>query len=225
MFFLDLLERKRVHKELEESIKNLGYSYKEVASGIFEVYDFLSDQDVDVALGIVKTKTQSDWEEDYRNSQIQLAERKYGRNDLDNMISEGLVEYTDNWHDKAIRIPRTSLTKVNKKIISLFSYDKNLYFGGLDTIQRQYEGEELVEHIDNKADPEIAFAAIAYLNDDYTNGELFFSNFNLAIRPKAKSLMIFPGTDTYSHGVRAPGAGPIRYVLPGFVRYYSPSIP
>jgi hypothetical protein len=211
--------------KLIENIKNLGYSYKEFAPGIFEVYGVLSKEDIDIAWIVINSKNQFDWEEDYKNSQIQLAHRKYGRTDLDNMISEGLVEYTDNWYDKAIKIPRTTLTKVNKRIIEIFGYDKSLYFGGIDTIQRQYDGEELVEHVDNDADPDVAFAAIAYINDDYEKGELFFSNFDLFIKPRAGSLMIFPGGKDYSHGVRAPGPGPIRYVLPTFIRNYSPSIP
>jgi hypothetical protein len=210
--------------ELEKNIKNLGYGYHALGPGIFEIYDVLSDEDKAVAWTIINSKTQSDWEEDYKNSQIELANRKYGRTDLDNMIAEGLVEYTDNWYDKAIKIPRTALTKVNKRIIEIFGYDKKLYFGGIDTIQRQYEGEELVEHVDNDADPDVAFAAIAYINDDYEKGELFFSNFNLEVKPKSGSLVVFPGGKEYSHGVKAPGVGPIRYVLPSFVRNYSPNM-
>lgn len=210
--------------DLKKNILALGYEYKELGPGILEIYNILTNDDKDLAWKIINSKTQTDWEEDYKNSQIQLAHRKYGRTDLDNMIAEGLVEYTDNWYDKAIKIPRTSFTKVNKKIVEIFSYDRGLYFGGIDTIQRQYEGEELVEHVDNDADPEVAFAAIAYINDDYEKGELFFSNFDLEIKPKAGSLMVFPGGKNYSHGVRAPGVGPIRYVLPTFVRNYSPNI-
>jgi hypothetical protein len=212
-------------EKLKSNIKNLGYSYLEVGPGILEVYNVLSDEDIQLAFKIIQSKTQSDWEEDYKNSQVELAYRKYGRKDLDNMISEGLVEYTTSWYDKAIKVSRTAFTKVNKKIIEIFSYDNTFYFGGIDTIQRQYEGEQLVEHVDNDADPDVAFAAIAYINDDYEKGELFFSNFGLEVRPKAGSLMIFPGGKEYSHGVRAPGIGPIRYVLPTFIRNYSPSIP
>lgn len=219
-----LLKEKKMFENLKENISSLGYDYKEVGPGILEIYNILTNDDKNLAWTIINSKTQADWEEDYKNSQIQLAYRKYGRSDLDRMIAEGLVEYTDNWYDKAIKIPRTSFTKVNKKIIEIFSYDRSLYFGGIDTIQRQYEGEELVEHVDNDADPEVAFAAIAYINDDYEKGELFFSNFGLEIKPKAGSLMVFPGGKEYSHGVRAPGVGPIRYVLPTFVRNYSPSI-
>lgn len=212
-------------KRLKFNLENLGYSYEEIGPGILEVYNVLSDEDIQLAFKIIQSKTQPDWEEDYKDSQIQLAYRKHSRKDLDNMIAEGLVEYTDSWYDKAIKIPRTAFTKVNKKIIEIFSYDKKLYFGGIDTIQRQYEGEQLVEHLDSDADPDVAFAAIAYINDDYEKGELFFSNFELEIRPKAGSLMIFPGGSEYSHGVKAPGVGPIRYVMPTFIRNYSPSIP
>lgn len=210
---------------LKKNLDNLGHSYKEVADSIFEVYDILSDEEASTIWKIIKTKTQADWESDYRESQIQLAQRKYGRTDIDNLIKEGVIEYTDNWSDKSVKITRTLCSNTNKKIVQIFSYDRSLYFGGLDHIQRQYPGSELREHVDNYADPTIRFATIVYVNDDYTNGELFFSKLNLSIKPRAKSLMIFPGDELYSHGVRPPGIGETRYVLPSFVRNYSESIP
>jgi hypothetical protein len=79
-------------------------------------------------------------------------------------------------------------------------------------------GVELKSHTDQRTDPSIKYATILYLNDDYNNGELFFENFNLELKPKPGELLIFPGNEKYEHGVRHVGEGPIRYVLVGFIK-------
>ena len=40
---------------------------------------------------------------------------------------------------------------------------------------------------------------LAYLNDDYEGGELFFDKLNLKIKPKAGDLYLFPSSYVYSH--------------------------
>jgi hypothetical protein len=47
---------------------------------------------------------------------------------------------------------------------------------------------------------------------------LFFKNLDLKIKPKKGSLLIFPGTSDFHHGVIPVGEGPIRYVLVGFIK-------
>jgi hypothetical protein len=56
------------------------------------------------------------------------------------------------------------------------------------------------------------------LNDDYANGEVFWPNKNLELRPTPGTLVMFPGTDEYHHGVKHVGKGPIRYVMPAFIK-------
>ena len=41
-----------------------------------------------------------------------------------------------------------------------------------------------------------------YLNDDYEGGEIFFPDYNLKIKPKPNSLLMFPGNENYAHGVK-----------------------
>jgi hypothetical protein len=50
------------------------------------------------------------------------------------------------------------------------------------------------------------------------NLNLFFSKLNFSIRPNKHSMIIFPSGEKYIHGVRPPGDGPLRYVLPSFVK-------
>lgn len=45
-------------------------------------------------------------------------------------------------------------------------------------------------------------ACLVYLNDDYEGGEIFFPRYNLTIKPKAGTLITFPGSLYYIHGVK-----------------------
>jgi hypothetical protein len=96
--------------------------------------------------------------------------------------------------------------------------DSELHLSGFATIQRMQEGVELKAHTDQHTDPSIRYATILYLNDDYADGELFFPNLDIELKPKAGTLVFFPGDEEYKHGVKHVGEGPIRYVLVGFIK-------
>ena len=213
-----LLEGVKLNTEpLRARLVKLGYSFNEIANNIFLVHDVYSNEDLQPVWEIINNATQEDWEHDYLQSQIGLARKRYGREDLSKLLEEGLMEFTDDWYDKAISIPDELTAKLSMKIEIIFGFDHKLITGRMNTIQRQYDGAPLVEHVDTDGDPSIAFAAIGYINDDYTEGELFFSELSLEVKPPAGSLMIFPGSSLYRHGVKAPGPGKSRYALPTFV--------
>jgi len=199
------------------SLFDLGIEYKEVGPKIILLENFINQDEANDLWKIIDSATQADWEEDYRNSQIQLAKVKYGREDLDNLISEGLVEYSDFWSDNAIAVPKQHSEKLNNRIDEIFMQLKGLYFTGIHTIHRHYEGSVLVEHVDSEGDPYVQYAVIGYLNDDYSEGELIFPNLDIELKPPKNSILIFPDGELYRHGVKAPGLGPIRYSLPSFV--------
>jgi hypothetical protein len=203
--------------EIEKSLSRLNYEYKEIAPEIFIVKNFLKDEEVEKILSKINSLSQVDWEDHYMRGIVDLARRKYKRTDIDNLVKEGLVEITNHWIDKNVGLDYEIADPISLRIKEIFYFNNSLFFEGVGTIQRQYEGAELTEHVDNHADPQIKYAVIMYINDDYTNGELFFSRLGLEIRPPKKSLVIFPSGENYLHGVRPPGAGPERYVLPSFV--------
>lgn len=203
---------------LEARLAKLGYEYEELAHRVYLVPNFLSDQDVIEVMSVINQATEDDWSTHYMEGVRHLAERKYGRSDIDNLVKEGLVEITTHWVDKNLGLPNYISEPLSAKIQDIVLFDKNLLFDGIGTIQRQYEGATLIDHVDNHADPMIEYAVIMYINDDYTNGELHFPRLGLETRPPAKSLIIFPSGEDYLHGVKPPGTGPLRYVLPSFVR-------
>jgi hypothetical protein len=205
--------------KIEAGIIASGYQYLEVADLVYLVYDFLEASEIEAILKQINSSSQEDWESHYMNGIIGLAERKFGRTDLDNLISEGLIEITHHWVDKNLPLSdQETRQAISERVSKIVSMDESVAFDGVGTIQRQYEGAELREHVDDHADPLIKYAVIMYINDDYLEGELFFRNLDFKIKPPAGSLLIFPSGEKYLHGVMPPGDGPHRYVLPSFVR-------
>ena len=145
---------------------------------------------------------------------------KFGRDDVDNLVAEGKFEITQNWKDKNFNIKdhviyRPTYDKINSLVLLS---DNSLELSGFATIQRMQPGVELKSHTDQHTDPSIRYATIAYINDDYEGGSLFFQKLGIEIKPKKGTLLFFPGTEEYEHGVRPVGEGPIRYVTVGFMK-------
>lgn len=59
------------------------------------------------------------------------------------------------------------------------------------------------------------FGAILYLHDDYEGGEICFPNQGLELKPKAGTLVFFPGKKPFLHCVKEVTRGP-RYNLASF---------
>jgi hypothetical protein len=61
-------------------------------------------------------------------------------------------------------------------------------------------------------------SVLAYLNDDYEGGELYFPDFNYSIRPKKNMLILFPGNTHYVHGVSEITSG-TRYTISQWTQF------
>lgn len=198
-------------------INDLGYEADQLNKNIFVIKNFLSKEEIDGLMSIAESATQEEWSKHYMDGLLDLAFRKFGRRDLDNMIAEGIVEVTKNWSDKNLTTPSIYSNSIDKRVSEVFKFDDKINFNGAGTIQRMPAGVSLGAHIDNHSDPSIVWASVIYLEDNYNGGELYFKNLDIQIKPKPGSLVIFPGTPEYEHGVKEVKDGPIRYVLPGFV--------
>lgn len=202
----------------KEYIEKLGYEVEEVGHRIFLIFDFIKKEEIDIILNQISISTEDDWTTHYMEGVIQLAKLKFGRTDIDNLVKEGLYEITYNWHDKNLKIADLELTKeLDRRAQEVFNFRDDLSFNGCGTVQRQYEGVELKSHVDNHTDNSLEYAAVFYLNDEYTNGEVFFVDQKIELRPPVGSLLVFPATDGWEHGVKPPGPGPHRYIIPTFI--------
>lgn len=210
------------HEDLQiltvEHIESLGYKATELYRQVFLIEDFLTQQDIDDVFEVINAADEETWKKHYMDGLRMLSEQKYGRTDIDNLVEEGLLEITDGWVDKTLSFMHLEIrNRINDKLEKVFSSIDGLNANGVGTVQRQYAGVPLKAHVDNHADPSLVYAAVMYLNDDYTDGELFFTKIGLRLKPKAGSLMVFATGEEHEHGVEAPGEGPYRYVLPCFI--------
>jgi hypothetical protein len=201
-----------------ETFLDLGYDAEEIDTEIFLVKDFVTEQERAEIINIAESATEEDWSTYYMDGLKSFAKTKFGHDDIDSLVAEGKLEITYKWKDKNLMIEDDELRdRLNARLRDLVADVPGLVFNGTGTIQRQYEGAELIVHVDNHTDPSLIYAAIMYLNDDYTDGELIFPERGIEIKPPAGALVVFPTHAEYLHGTKAPGPGPVRYVLPCFV--------
>jgi hypothetical protein len=201
----------------KEYLDWLGHETEEISDRIFLIKNFLSKDEVDYILEVARSASQSDWEGYYLEGAKAIAKLKFGRDDIDNLVDEGVFEITTNWIDKSLPIQNKEFTvKIEKRVSRIFEFDENLEFKGFSTIQRQYSGTPLVDHVDNDTDNSLEYALVFYLNNDYNGGQIYFVNQNIQMVPDPGSLLIFPTSSGWRHGVREVLDGPTRYVVPCF---------
>ena len=204
----------------KQQLKESGYVVTDITPELFSVENFLSQDQIDTFWGIIHSTSQEDWEVEYHANLKYFCMEKFGRDDVENLVAEGKFEITQNWKDKNFNILHHEIQRplydvVNSMVIKA---DPELILSGFATIQRMQPGVELKAHTDQKTDPSIKYATIVYINDNYADGELFFPNLNIQLKPKPGTMLFFPGNEEYEHGVKHVGDGPIRYVLVGFIK-------
>jgi hypothetical protein len=204
----------------KEKLKEKNLEFEEITEDILWIKDFLKKDELDFILNIIDKASQADWETEYIKNLKNFCMHKFGRDDVDNLVAEGKFEITQNWVDKNLDIQGHEERQIFYDRLSkiIEDSDPSLILSGFATIQRMQPGVELKAHTDQHTDPSIRYATILYINDNYVDGELFFSNLDISLRPKPGDLLFFPGDKKHDHGVRHVGEGPIRYVLVGFIK-------
>jgi hypothetical protein len=203
-------------KELEDN----GFIVNEIIDNLIIVENFISAEELVAYFDIINKSTEDDWKKEYLDNLVPFCLEKFGRDDIENLVAEGKLEITQNWEDKNLKLTGHAVAdKICTRLRNILDQaSKSLELADLKTFQRMYEGTELKAHTDQDTDPSIRYATIAYLNENYFGGEIFFTHKNLKLKPKPGSLLIFPGTEEFHHGVTHVEAGPIRYVLVGFIK-------
>ena len=201
-------------------LKISGLEFEQVTDELIWVKNYITQDELDEINKSIEQTTQKDWETHYMSSVSDFCMLKFGRNDFDNLIAEGKFEITQGWADKTLSIQGSKVSRLIYGRLSamLSKCDSSLALSGLSTIQRLPAGTELKSHVDQNTDPSIRYATIIYLNDDYNSGEIFFENLGVALKPKPRDLLFFPGDSKYEHGVKPVSYGPTRYVIVGFVK-------
>ena len=204
----------------KKQLTDSGYVVTDITPELFSVENFLSQDQLNTLWDIINGTSQEDWEVEYYANLKTFCMTKFGRDDVDNLVAEGKFEITQNWKDKNYNISNSDIynsyyLELNKMVAKS---DSELHLSGLATIQRMQPGVELKSHTDQHTDPSIKYATIIYINDNYVDGELFFPNLDIQLRPKPGTMLFFPGSEEYEHGVKHVGDGSIRYVIVGFIK-------
>lgn len=207
-------------EKLKVLLKDSNIEFEEITKDLISIDNFLTDDELSFILSKINSASQSDWEIEYMSNLKNFCMEKFGRDDVDNLVAEGKFEITQNWVDKNLNISNNPEYQIfHDRLDSLVrKCDSSLSLSGFATIQRMQPDVELKSHTDQHTDPSIRYAAILYINDDYLDGELFFKNLGLELRPRPKTLLIFPGNEEYEHGVKTVTGNKIRYVLVGFIK-------
>lgn len=210
-----------------EDLKALGFEVDEIAPRVFQIHQFATPEQTRILFEEAAGYTDEEWSGYYISELKKNCMVKFGRDDLENLVAEGLMEITHSWEDKNIAIKNLEVIKdLGYKSKAIFNTTGELGVTGFTIFQRLYEGTELISHYDQYSDKLVEYASVLYLNDDYTDGELFFPKLGLdKVRPKPGDLVIFPGTELYEHGVHPVGPGPVRYVIPTFIKAKHPDGP
>lgn len=105
-------------------------------------------------------------------------------------------------------LPKEILEILNKTSDFVYKKITDFYGVAVDShrqsrlhVVKFVKGFYLVPHIDTLSSEGNHMASVYYINDDYTGGEIDFPDHNLTIKPKANSLIIFPGNENYVHAV------------------------
>lgn len=180
-----------------ESIKKNKYDVEELGTNIYLIKDFLTNEQIDKLLDIIKTTEEKDWQ----------------------LNNEGLSPNFQNKfydHDN-FELQRT----ICGKIQNICNHPpEKIEISGYRRILRQPVGEHMEAHIDEVKDSRNLnreYAAVIYINDNYDGGELSFLNKNITIKPPKASAMVFKTGPEYLHTVKTVMGKQVRYCLPGFI--------
>jgi hypothetical protein len=203
-------------KEFEES----GYAVETPIDGLLVVKNFITEEDIKEYTDLIEKTTEEEWDQWYMDQLKVFTKSKFGREDVENLVKEGLYEITSNWNDKNLSFISLDLhRRIDKRFNDVLEKTgENLILSGFYFIQRMYNGVQLVSHHDQNTDESIIHAAVIYINNDYNGGEIFWAKKDFEMKPNPGDLLLFGGDPEWEHGVRFVTEGPKRYVLPGFIK-------
>lgn len=72
------------------------------------------------------------------------------------------------------------------------------------------------DHIDSVPGINRTVSVVYYLNDSYSGGEINFHRFDLKVKPRANSMIVFPSNYVYNHTAESVNSG-IKYAIASFL--------
>lgn len=85
--------------------------------------------------------------------------------------------------------------------INYYDTEVNDDFMGQYLLTKWSSGSKMNPHVDTDSQKHQHIVCMYYINDSYDGGEIFFPDYDLKIKPKSNSVIMFPGNENYVHGV------------------------
>lgn len=205
---------------LKKELLEAGYEVIDITKDILLIENFASKEEINTLVDIINKTTEEEWGIAYKKSLAEFCLEKFGSTDVDRLVAEGKYEITQGWDDKILDINQVPVTRILQSRINKLvqKADNTLELSGMGTIQRMQPGVELKSHVDQDTDPSVRYSSVLYIDEEYSDGEIFFKNFNVSLKPKSGSILVFPGDKAHEHGVKHVGPGAIRHVIAGFIK-------
>lgn len=134
---------------------------------------------------------------DYRD----CVDFKFKKSDIEKDVSEESLKLQAIWQDVYdAQLPAVDDYRKDYQIMHL------KYWEAFNFI-KYGPGQHFMEHHDHGFSYNCTVSLVAYINDDYDGGELYFRLQNLNIKPKAGDLYIFPSNYMYPHQAKPVHSG------------------
>lgn len=127
------------------------------------------------------------------------------------------LKYIEDWDKTTLTMDKDKHYLVNdiknrcQKVIG----DDLLITKDIYRVKRLTDQRSISPHFDDSQNFLLMLGIVIYLNDDFDGGEIYYTNQNISYKPKAKSMIIHPATQEYTHGVNKV-VGNTRYALAFF---------
>ncbi len=213
-----------------DKLKSSGYQVDIVDKNIYIIKDFIQSSDIDYVYDFAESLSEEQWRTAYMDNLRRTCLQSFGTDDLEELVKSKKIIINEKLADKSITTAENTMDPsiprdVQVKLWAIscgISNDLSKFITGYDirpfgVIQRHYPGVGLDEHVDQHNDPSLKYACVAYLNDNYEGGELYFPDRGITVKPDAGSIAVFDASSDYLHGVHPVTGNNTRYAMTSFI--------
>lgn len=137
---------------------------------------------------------------------------KFKKTDIENDRSEVGLNLQSLWQDLYdVKLPAV------EDYSKMYNINNLKYWEAFNFI-KYGPGQHFMEHHDHGFSYNCTVSLVAYPNDDYEGGELFFRLQNLKVKPEAGDLFIFPSNFMYPHQAMPVTSG-VKYSIVTMLDY------
>ena len=168
-------------------------------------------------LNRVKSALVNDWHpSEVVNTETYTDELNLYRKCEDSGLGRGVLD-SDNEEKKELFLKTEAwINDPLKDFIAMYQVEETV--GGPFVYIKYEKSDNFGHHIDDGKRYPRTVSISAYLNDDYTGGELEFKHFNLTIKPQKGDIVVFSSSFPYMHKVH-PVIDGTRYAIVNWYRY------